>query len=60
MDTLKWRNQWGIKHLLAKGESELLTEEIQTGKGYFMGRDKLGRPISYIHAKNHMKHVEKC
>ena len=55
MDTLKWRNEWGIKHLLAKGESELLTEEIVTSKGYFMGRDKVGRPISYVHVKNHIK-----
>jgi hypothetical protein len=55
MDTLKWRCEWGVDALIAKGENELLLEEIMIGKSYFMGRDREGRPICYIYAKEHIK-----
>jgi hypothetical protein len=55
MDTLEWRREWGVDKLLAKGENELLQEEIMTDKAYFMGRDRAGRPVSYVHIKQHIK-----
>ncbi|CAF0907366.1 unnamed protein product [Rotaria sordida] len=55
IDTIKWRHQWGVKQLLAKGETDLCYDEIITGKTYFMGQDRLGRPINYVHAKDHIK-----
>ena len=55
IDTLEWRRKWGVDALIAKGENELLPEEITTGKTYFMGRDRAGRPINYVHIKDHVK-----
>lgn len=55
LDTLKWRQQWGVNTLLSKGEDDLLEEEILTGKTYFMGQDKEGRPVNYIHVQDHIK-----
>ena len=55
VDTLKWREQWGVNALLSKGENDLLQEEILSGKTYFMGYDKEGRPVSYIHVQDHIK-----
>ncbi|CAF4158857.1 unnamed protein product [Adineta steineri] len=55
IDTIKWRHEWGVKELLAKGETDLCSEEIQTGKSYFMGHDKVGRPINYVSVKDHIK-----
>ena len=55
MDTIKWRRESGVDTLLAKGESELLHEEMITGKTYFMGLDKEGRPVNYIHVQDHIK-----
>ena len=55
MGTLKWRREWGVGALLAKGEDELLPEETMSGKTYFMGFDKEGRPVNYIHVKDHIK-----
>ncbi|UJR06757.1 hypothetical protein I4U23_011044 [Adineta vaga] len=55
IDMLEWRQKWGVQALLAKGESAISYEEITTGKAYFMGRDKVGRPIHYVHAKSHIK-----
>jgi hypothetical protein len=54
-NTLKWRREWGVNALLAKGENDLLLEEIMTGKTYFMGSDKEGRPVNYVHVKDHIK-----
>ncbi|CAF4683177.1 unnamed protein product, partial [Rotaria sp. Silwood2] len=55
MDLLKWRIEWGVQALLANGESEISLEEAAIGKGYFMGHDKAGRPICYIHARDHIR-----
>jgi hypothetical protein len=55
MDTIKWRTEWGVKEALAKGETDLSYEEILTGKTYFMGHDKTGRPINYVSVKDHIK-----
>ena len=55
IDTIKWRQEWNVDKLLANGENELFLEEILTGKSYYMGYDKMGRPINYIHVKDHLK-----
>ncbi|CAF2484784.1 unnamed protein product [Rotaria sp. Silwood2] len=55
MDTIKWRHEWGVKELLTKGETDLCYDEIITGKTYFMGHDRDGRPINYVSAKEHIK-----
>jgi hypothetical protein len=55
IDTLEWRRKSGVDALIAKGENELLLEEITTGKTYFMGRDRADRPINYVHIKDHVK-----
>ncbi|CAF1365369.1 unnamed protein product [Rotaria sp. Silwood1] len=55
METIKWRHEWGVKQLLIKGETDLCYDEIITGKTYFMGHDKFGRPINYVYAKEHIK-----
>jgi hypothetical protein len=54
IDTLKWRREWGVDELIAKGENALDIEELMSEKTYFMGRDKEGRPINYIHVKDHI------
>ena len=53
MGTLKWRYEWSVDTLLAKGENDLLQEEILLDETYFLGRDKRARPINYIHVKDH-------
>jgi hypothetical protein len=55
MDTFKWRCEWGVDALTAEGEDGLLLEEIMRSKSYFMGRDRAGRPIGYVYAKEHIK-----
>jgi len=55
IETIKWRNEWGVKELLAKGETDLCQDELKSGKSYFMGYDKVGRPIVYIYVKDHIK-----
>ncbi|CAF1160590.1 unnamed protein product [Adineta ricciae] len=55
METLKWRKESAVDNLLLKGENELNLDEIQTKKSYYMGYDKVGRPISYIHVREHIK-----
>ncbi|CAF1129330.1 unnamed protein product [Adineta ricciae] len=66
MDTLKWRHEWGVRRLLDQGESCVNLEEWSSGKFYHMGKDKVGRPVSYVHAEGHirgqfpMESTEKC
>lgn len=55
MDTLKWRREWGLRRLIEKGESDLIKEECASGKIYTMGKDRAGRTITYMHAKEHIK-----
>jgi hypothetical protein len=55
VETLKWRREWGVQGLVANGENEISQEEIATGKTYFMGHDKVGRPVCCIHPKEHVK-----
>lgn len=55
LETIKWRKQWGVMEFIAKGETDLCEEEIQTGTTYFMGEDKMGRPINYVSARDHIK-----
>jgi hypothetical protein len=55
IETLKWRRDWGVQELVASGEKAISQEEIATGKTYFMGHDRVGRPVCCIHPKEHIK-----
>jgi hypothetical protein len=55
IETLKWRREWGVQELVADGEKAISEEEISTGKTYFMGHDRVGRPVCCIHPKEHIK-----
>lgn len=55
IETLKWRREWGVQDLVAKGERAIVQAEIATGKTYFMGHDRIGRPVCCIHPKEHIK-----
>ncbi|UJR07949.1 hypothetical protein I4U23_012228 [Adineta vaga] len=55
MDTLNWRHDWGVRKLMNRGEDELNIEEWSSGKFYHMGKDKIGRPVSYVHAEGHIR-----
>lgn len=55
IETLKWRREWNVQKLVANGEKDINQEEIRTGKTYFMGHDRLGRPVCCIHPKEHVK-----
>ena len=55
LETIKWRKEWGVTEFVAKGETDLYEEEIQSGKTFFMGEDKMGRPINYVSARDHIK-----
>jgi hypothetical protein len=54
-DTLKWRIEWDVQKLVANGESDLSYEEMRTGKSYYIGYDRDGRPIIYVSVKDHIK-----
>lgn len=51
----KWRHDWGVVDLLSKGERDLSYEEILTCKSFYLGVDRLGRPISYVSVRDHVK-----
>ena len=55
MDTLKWRIASNLNQIVANGESELSHDELLTGKTFYVGRDREGRPIDYISVKDHIK-----
>jgi len=55
IETLTWRQDWGVQELVANGERDISQEEIATGKTYFMGHDRVGRPVCCIHPKEHVK-----
>ena len=55
VETLKWRCAWGVQALVACGERAISQDELATGKTYFMGHDKVGRPVCCIHPKEHIK-----
>jgi hypothetical protein len=55
IETLTWRNKFGVNQLIYQGESDLNLEEIQLGKTFYMGHDREGRPISYVSIKDHVK-----
>ena len=55
IETLKWRREWGVQELVANGERSISQEEIATGKTYFMGHDRIGRPVCCIHPREHVK-----
>jgi hypothetical protein len=46
IDTLKWRNEWGINKLMANGKSDLSLEEIEKGKAFYIGYDKKRKTCS--------------
>lgn len=66
VDTLKWRHEWGVRKLMNRGEDALNPDECASGKFYYMGKDKAGRPVSYVHADEHvrgqypMEDTERC
>ena len=55
IETIKWRREWGVEQLVADGERGISQEEMATGKTYFMGHDKVGRPVCCIHPREHVK-----
>ncbi|KAJ3177582.1 hypothetical protein HDU87_004335 [Geranomyces variabilis] len=57
LNALQWREEFGVAELLANGEKDLDAEELQSGKSYFQGVDKLGRPCCYLHVAMHDKNT---
>ncbi|KAI8920099.1 CRAL-TRIO domain-containing protein [Powellomyces hirtus] len=55
MNALKWRVDFGVKELLANGERDLDLQELESGKSYFQGTDKQGRPCCFVFARLHDK-----
>lgn len=55
LDTLQWRQQWGVRKLLSNGENDLNNDECSSGKTYHMGKDKRGRPLTYVHTSEHIR-----
>jgi len=55
MESLKWRHDWGVRKSIEKGENDLLIEECSSGKTYYLGKDKEERPVTYVHASEHIK-----
>ncbi|KAI8821459.1 CRAL-TRIO domain-containing protein [Fimicolochytrium jonesii] len=55
--TLKWRVEFGVSKVLALGERACDVKELESGKTYFQGRDKEGRPCCYVHAALHDKTI---
>ena len=55
LQTMKWRHEWGVADLLSQGESDLSYEEIITGKSFYLGVDRMGRPINYVSVRDHVK-----
>lgn len=55
IDTLTWRHQFNIKQILSEGEFKLNQQEIQSGKSFIIGKDQMGRPVTYIHVIKHIK-----
>ena len=55
LETIKWRHEWGVREFLEHGESDIQQEDIQSGKSYFLGRDKQGRPVNYVSVRDHIK-----
>ncbi|CAF3517266.1 unnamed protein product [Rotaria socialis] len=55
IETLEWRTKSNLEQLIANGESQLHYGEILTGKAFYVGYDKVGRPINYVSTKDHIK-----
>ena len=55
IDTLQWRHQWGLRKLLKNGENDLNQDECLSCKTYHLGKDKQGRPVTYVHASEHIR-----
>ncbi|CAF3804608.1 unnamed protein product [Rotaria magnacalcarata] len=55
IETLEWRTKSNLEQLIANGESQLHYGEILTGKTFYVGYDKVGRPINYVSTKDHIK-----
>ena len=55
MDTLRWRQSWQLRKLISNGENALDPDECMSGKIYSMGKDKRNRPVTYVHANEHVK-----
>lgn len=55
LNTLKWRHETNVNQILKQGENEILQKEMNTGKAFILGKDKQGRPVTYVQVKNHIK-----
>lgn len=55
IETMQWRHDWGVQEIVGNGERAISQDEIATGKTYFMGHDRTGRPVCCIHPKEHVK-----
>ncbi|CAF1040728.1 unnamed protein product [Adineta steineri] len=55
IETIKWRIQSNVNQIVFNGENHLSYEEILTGKTFYLGQDKFGRPINYVSVKDHIK-----
>lgn len=55
IETLEWRHRWGVRQLLMNGEKDLNEKECLSCKTYHLGKDKQGRPVTYVHASEHIR-----
>ncbi|KAJ1512272.1 hypothetical protein HMI54_009862 [Coelomomyces lativittatus] len=54
LNTLCWRLHYDVQKVLEEGEKNLSSTHFN-GRNYHFGFDKVGRPVSYIHAKHHVR-----
>ncbi|RKP17668.1 CRAL/TRIO domain-containing protein [Rozella allomycis CSF55] len=57
LNALKWRAQMDIPQLLAGGERDL-GKQIESGKFFVFGKDKMGNLVSYTRVKLHDKNAQ--
>lgn len=53
--TVHWRHEWGLNKLMYQGESAIDKNEIRLGKTFYLGFDRLNRPINYIPSRVHIR-----
>lgn len=45
--TIRWRDEFGVEKLLSE-EGEVFPEEVFGGLGYVYGKDRGGRPVTWV------------
>ena len=53
---LQWRSGFGVERIFTKGEEGMNIDgikQLKVGKTYTQGTDRFGRPVLYVHVKNH-------